>query len=307
MAPTPRRLADQVAPAQLCRSFCLSLFWLFALNCYYSGVAAAEPDVKVESVFLQPSEEANAPARESGLLTALDAVAGKTAREGEALAHVDDTAARLALSRAKLELGRARQRAANDLAIRLAEKKLEVEQSELRRARNSLEKYPRSVSLTEIDQLRLAVEQAELEGEQARVEFAELQVLVAVQENEVQVAEHALERRRVLSPFTGVVVERLKLKGEWVQAGDAVVRLIRIDRLRAEGLVDATIVNRDWIGRSVQVTAREGERTIVGRGKLVFVSPEVEPASHRVRIWAEVDNQQLLLRPGIEAEMTIER
>ena len=41
-------------------------------------------------------------------------------------------------------------------------------------------------------------------------------------------------------------------------------------------------------------------------GKVTFVSPEVDPVNHQVRVWAEVDNTELVLRPGLAAEMTID-
>ena len=42
-------------------------------------------------------------------------------------------------------------------------------------------------------------------------------------------------------------------------------------------------------------------------GKLVFVSREVNPVNlEYIRVWAELDNDDLLLRPGVTAEMTIE-
>ena len=38
----------------------------------------------------------------------------------------------------------------------------------------------------------------------------------------------------------------------------------------------------------------------------MFVSPEVNPVNGQIRVWAELENQDLLLRPGVAAEMTIE-
>jgi hypothetical protein len=37
----------------------------------------------------------------------------------------------------------------------------------------------------------------------------------------------------------------------------------------------------------------------------VFVSPEVNPVNGQVRVWAEVENRGLLLRPGLQAALTI--
>ena len=40
-------------------------------------------------------------------------------------------------------------------------------------------------------------------------------------------------------------------------------------------------------------------------GTIVFVSPEVDPISGQVRVWAEIDNRNGRLRPGQPAEMTV--
>jgi multidrug efflux pump subunit AcrA (membrane-fusion protein) len=42
------------------------------------------------------------------------------------------------------------------------------------------------------------------------------------------------------------------------------------------------------------------------KGRVVFVSPEIDPANSQVRIWAEIDNPQLHLRPGLRGVMTVE-
>ena len=40
-------------------------------------------------------------------------------------------------------------------------------------------------------------------------------------------------------------------------------------------------------------------------GKVVFVSPQLQPVTGQVRIWAEVENRDLQLRPGAHGMLTI--
>jgi multidrug efflux pump subunit AcrA (membrane-fusion protein) len=40
-------------------------------------------------------------------------------------------------------------------------------------------------------------------------------------------------------------------------------------------------------------------------GKIVFVSPEINPVNGQVRIWAEVDNKDGILKPGLRTRMTL--
>ncbi len=41
-------------------------------------------------------------------------------------------------------------------------------------------------------------------------------------------------------------------------------------------------------------------------GHIVFVNPEIDPLNSQVRVWAEVENPDLKLRPGMQATLTIE-
>jgi macrolide-specific efflux system membrane fusion protein len=40
-------------------------------------------------------------------------------------------------------------------------------------------------------------------------------------------------------------------------------------------------------------------------GTIVFVSPEVDPITGQVRLWAEIDNRKRQLRPGQPARMVV--
>ena len=40
-------------------------------------------------------------------------------------------------------------------------------------------------------------------------------------------------------------------------------------------------------------------------GKLVFVNPEISPVNGQMRVWAEIENHDLKLRPGLRGSLTI--
>jgi macrolide-specific efflux system membrane fusion protein len=105
------------------------------------------------------------------------------------------------------------------------------------------------------------------------------------------------------------VVQIFRRKGEWVEPGDKVVRVLRIDRLRAEGFIAARDLQRDLHGAAATVTvALPGKGQVEVRGKIVFVSPEIDAVTQQVLVWAEVDNPapQFVLRPGMKAAMAVE-
>ncbi len=88
-------------------------------------------------------------------------------------------------------------------------------------------------------------------------------------------------------------------RGEWVEPGDPVLRILRIDRLRAEGFVKVRHTEHDLENCPVTLTVDlPGRPGTVFPGKVVFVSPEVDPVNAQVRIWAEIENRGKRLRPA---------
>ena len=82
--------------------------------------------------------------------------------------------------------------------------------------------------------------------------------------------------------------------------------LAGLDRLRAEGLLNAEQATSDIMGKAVKVEVRfPGGKAETFQGKIVFVSPEIHPVNGKVRVWAEVENRNGLLRPGLSVAMAI--
>jgi macrolide-specific efflux system membrane fusion protein len=261
----------------------------------------------VDSVLLASIEEVEVPAQESGVLGRVDVREGDIVKEGELLAQVDDTDARLELARAEIELDNARRNAENDVKVRVAKKASQVAAAELKRALDSQRRYPKSVSETEVDRLRLAAEHAALEVEQSEYDLETAQLALKLNENELARTKRQIERRRIASPTAGRVVQIFRHRGEWVEPGQTVLRILRIDRLKAVGFLDAAQVTEGLVGRDVKLrVALSAEEPVEFPGKITFVHSEVNPVNGQVDFWAEVENRDLLLRPGLKASLVIE-
>jgi RND family efflux transporter MFP subunit len=188
---------------------------------------------------------------------------------------------------------------------RFAKKSLEVSEAELRRSMESIERFAKSVSQSQLDVERLTVEKNQLETEQADHEQQVATLEMKAQENELTAARAQVTRRRIVAPFDGVVVQTYVRRGEWVEPGQKVLRIINVDRLKAEGFVPAAGTVADLSGRSVSLEVEgQTDKTPVG-GSILFVSPEVDPINGQVRVWAEIDNRAGKLRPGQPARMVI--
>ena len=243
--------------------------------------------------------------------------------------------------KAKLEIAAriSRKQAESDVAVRLAEKSKEIAKYELDRAQKAKESFSGSISNSELNRLTVLFDQRTLEIEKTQEDraisllkpeadlaavqqqaeaIARTQSLAAEKEQEQQVAQAnlelanselaeaklQLERRRLKAPFAATVVAVSRQTGEWVEPGSVVLRLIQLDRLRVEGFVSADQATAMEHGQRVQIVFPSNVGKPVS-GEITFVSPEVEPVNQQVRIWAEFDNPEKRIRPGLVATMEV--
>ena len=115
------------------------------------------------------------------------------------------------------------------------------------------------------------------------------------------------ENMQIKAPFDGVVVQLVKEPGEWVNVGEPIARVIQLNQLRVEGLVDGrkygTKIKRGQTA-TFSVVLPNGKSADF-QGEVTFISPEIHPVNGLSRVWAEVENPQLILRPGLRGELKI--
>ena len=266
----------------------------------------AEP-LEVKSVVLRLIAEADVPAQEAGILTAIPAREGQRVKQGELLAQIDDQVAQMAERAAALELEVARAKATNDVQIRFAHKAAEVAEAELRRSTESIERFAKSVSQSQLDVERLTVEKTRLETEQANQNMQLAALEMKSKENELAAMKVALARRRIESPIDGIVVQVFVRLGEWAEPGQKALRIVNADRLKAEGFLPADAATRVAVGAPVRLTLDLTDQQPASfEGVIAFVSPEVDPITGQVRVWAEINNRDGRLRPGQSVRMALE-
>jgi macrolide-specific efflux system membrane fusion protein len=269
--------------------------------------ARAEAPIEVAGVTLALLDEAQAPARGAGWVASVAAREGDRVERGATLAQLDDEDARLAVGAAEAERAIAAVAAQDDVPARYAAKAAEVADAELRRSQESIERFAGSVSQSQLDVERLSVEKAKLEHEKAlqlrRKADLELQLATV----KLDAARVELARRRIVAPLDGVVVETSVRRGEWLEPGQKAFRLVSIDRLKAEGFLEAPRARGLQPGAVVRMRAAPGSNLEPIVGTLVFVSPEVDPVTNQVRLWAEVDNAAGAWRPGDQGTLVVVR
>jgi macrolide-specific efflux system membrane fusion protein len=270
--------------------------------------AHTEP-LTLDSVVLRPMVEAEVPARHTGVLATISVEEGAAVKAGDVLAALDDRAARLAVAKADLEREQVFAKANNELRIQYADKALEVARAEMKRSSESNEQFARSISQSQLDVERLTVEKLELERKQAEHDIALEKFELRLKENALDAARLELELHAIKAPFAGVVALVRGRPGEWMQPGAVVLRLVAIDKLRAEGFAPAAAANEKLLGSKIQFVVAEdadaASKAAPVEGVLRFISPEIDPVSRQVRVWAEIENKALQLRPGQQGQLII--
>ncbi len=263
-------------------------------------------DVEVASVVISAIEQVNIPTLENGLIISVSTEEGVHVTKGDLLAKIDSQDAELARERTQIELESATAHAAKTTEIELARKSLELAESDLQRAMTSRRLYANAVSDEEMDRRRLVTEQAKLQVQQAVEEQQQRKRDAALAAVELQMMDARIKRYHISAPVSGIIVSVEHRAGEWVEIGQPVARIVRVERLRAEGFVDGVYLTQLKRGQAVRLQMQaqnSAQRTV--NGVLKFVSPEINAVDGRVRIWAEIDNKDLRLHPGTRATMTV--
>jgi multidrug efflux pump subunit AcrA (membrane-fusion protein) len=274
---------------------------------------AADParpsDPQIYDCVVASIDDQAVPGADAGVLNSLKVREGMHVTQGMEMGSVDDNEARAMVQVKQLELDVAQQKADSDINIRHAQAAADVAEATLSGYLEANRKAQGTVSAIDILRSRLELKKAQLAIEQTREEQIENQLTAKAKRAEVVAAQVALDRRILKAPFDGIVTSVVKKPGEWVAAGDPVVQLVGIKRLRVMGNLDASQWGpTDVAGRSVTVTVNLPRgRTLDVPGTVIFVSPVVTLG--HLPVWAEIEapieNDLPIVRAGLKASMMI--
>lgn len=266
--------------------------------------------VQVPDCIIYLLEDVQVPALEAGAIKTLTVTEGAVVKKGQPLAVLDDREPLVRKLKAELERDAALAKASDDVEIRFAEASFAFSTAELNRLLSIERKSQNTVSGSELEKAKLARQRDELQIEKAKLDLKVAKMTAEVHQAEVDAVDVALARRQIVSPVDGEVATVFHERQEWVNAGEPVVQVVRMDRLRVEGFVAASEVNVSEIAGGnvvVDVQLARGRKERFS-GKVVFISPIVTSGG-KYRVRAEVENRreqsQWLLRPGMNATMTV--
>lgn len=144
---------------------------------------------------------------------------GDRVKQGEVVARLNDSTARLDVARYQAEVSRE--------SARLA-----FLEKEVRRLKTLSSSKNVSQSLLEESISDLEVSRNQLASNTALLELAQ----------------GNLRRTRILAPFDGIVTERILMPGEWAESGDLVLRLVDTGKLEAKAQVPIRLLSMVKLG-----------------------------------------------------------
>ncbi len=279
---------------------------LIAAAPFMAAAADNPPAIEMQSVVVNLIAEVEVAAEEAGPLVELAVTEGKRVKTGDLLGRLDDRDAALTIARSEIALKHAQQLAASKVKLLQAEEARELARLELERATTANQELARVVSESQLAKLRLELRKAELDVQQAEDDRAAAARAVEAAASELAMAQRARERRQMLAPMDGVVVDVRRHAGEWLEPGKAVLRLVRDDRLRAAGFIQFDQLVAPLEGQPATLTVvLPGNQETHFTGRVTFVSPETNPINRQVKLIAEFDNPDGRLKAGLPAKMTV--
>jgi len=268
-----------------------------------SGESVATEPVKIEAAQLQLITNVEVAAKDAGVVESIGIIEGKEISIGDVIVTLDREAACASAEIAESELEIAKQESENDIDIRFAKVSQEVSGKVYQRSVNATKQFAKSVSKTELERLKLEFERARLSGEQAESTAAVNELTVELKASQKELACIQLRDREIKAPVSGLVVEVFRQVGEWVQPGQPIARVIDLKKLRVSCRCYLKDASPDEISK---------EATFVRKGKeyaakVVFASPEIDPDVQDFIVWAEVENLNGVLKPGMRGSVVLQR
>jgi len=211
----------------------------------------------------------------AGRVTELAVDEGGSVREGSVVIRIDPERRRLDLAAAQARLTQAR---AN----------FRQETSKVERVRKL-----RSENIASVERL-----------EEAETALLLAESSVRAEEAAVGVASRALKDASVSAPFGGLVAKRSVELGEYVEVGKALFELVSMTPLDVIVSLPELDSQRVTIGQRIQIgVASPADRKF--DGVVTFIAPTVDPGTRTLRVKAEIDNTDGVLRPGLFARIEL--
>ena len=228
-------------------------------------------------------------AKTGGYVIGLPFDVGDSVKEGQLIVELDQTRHHELVSRAEAALKVAKaQLRAQETRQSQAAKELD-RQAQLARSRVSTAEQQEAAAA------QLAIANAELDLERARVDQAE---------SDLQRTRLAMDETRVMSPITGFVASRMVDQGDLADPVKDLLQLVDLSKVRTV----VHVVEKDYpkveLGQTatIRVDAFPEEQFT---GRVIRKAPVLDNLTRTAAIQIEIPNPRTLLKPGMHARVSI--
>jgi multidrug efflux pump subunit AcrA (membrane-fusion protein) len=160
-----------------------------------------------------------------------------------------------------------------------------------------------AISDTELEVAEAAERVAEAKLASAQNSVREKIAMISVAQAQLGLAKERLRETTILAPFDGLVQGRQVAEGSFVQTGQSLFTIVRVDKLRFRASVPERFAQHLKVDQSVILNLEQGipQREV----KLSRISPTIDLQSRSLLFEAIVLNEDLSLRTGLFAEADV--
>jgi HlyD family secretion protein len=233
---------------------------------------------------------------------------GSTVHAGQVLAELES--ADLAGAVTDSQGGYAQAQATYDAAVQKAKQDLELtketldSQQRLYDSRQALYKQG-AASAKDVDDAKLSLSQA-----QAQYDTAQKQLDLKIAEGELSSAkgktasaEAQLSYAKIVSPIDGVVTDRPVYPGEMPASGSPIITVMNLSEVVARTHISQQEAALLKVGDAATITAPGASAEI--KGRVMLVSPALDPNSTTVEVWVRAANPKMELKPGASVRVRV--
>lgn len=271
-----------------------------------TGSSEANDWLTVEECPVLLEKTIEVPAIDSGVLESIAIDLNAYVTRGQVLSRLESGLAKMETRIAQLQYASATELASDQSNVKYHELALKEAEEELANYKS----LGKSVTQTELRRMSLAVARAELAVQRSQQEKQQATLDAQLKKAALEASEMRLARRQILSPAAGVVTTVFRHAGEWVEAGQPVLKIADLENLQIDCLVHIQKIDLRRIkDMTVRVQADQTTGTPVRlAGKINSYDPEVSSQGF-VRLHAKVQNRQQdghwQLLPGMTVRVQI--
>ncbi|AMV34846.1 macrolide transporter subunit MacA [Pirellula sp. SH-Sr6A] len=247
-------------------------------------------------------------AQADGIITQMHVDEGKAVKQGDPMIELDTRIALAEIIVQTKELEQAKLKAGDQSQILYSEAAFEVAKNEVEISDKLYR--DRAEDLSTNQKKKLELKKAELQINVSKIEHAKDKAAVGVSEAKLEAASVQTALRNINAHWDGLVSDVKKEQFDYVRAGEVILRLTDMSKIRVNGQVRVNIPPHLLLNSKARVSVQiaPGVKHDVD-GIVGFVAPRAsEPDTYRM--WVEIDNVRLpdgqfLMREGMKATIEI--